>query len=142
LDSAIGGPSKKLRDTDNRRRTIYATISRSDLDRMLQLFDFPDPNVHSALRSLTITPLQKLFVMNSPFMLQNAESLAARLSESSENTREKIARAYAMLFARDPTQQELQLAVAFLGRKESRALSRWRQYAQVLLASNELMYVD
>ena len=47
LDPAIGGPSVSLDAPSNRRRTLYAAISRHDLAWMLRLFDFPDPNITS-----------------------------------------------------------------------------------------------
>ena len=52
---------------------IHAEISRLEVNRLLALFDFPDPNVHSAGRVETTTPLQKLFVLNSPFMIRQAQ---------------------------------------------------------------------
>ncbi len=33
-------------------------------------FDYPDANVHAEKRSVTITPMQKLFMLNSPFMVE------------------------------------------------------------------------
>ena len=52
--------------------------------------------------------------------------------------------AYRVAFDRTPTKREKDLALAFLkvpqGKDEK--LTRWQQYAQVLLASNEMMYVD
>jgi len=145
LDLKVGGPSVNLKKADNRRRTIYAQISRSDLDRTLQIFDFPDPNVHSARRALTTTALQKLFVMNSPFMAKQAEMLAARLTKSDGNHAAQVRTAYALLFARQPSEEELKLAVDFLTETlsaEKSEMSRWQQYAQILLASNELRYTD
>ncbi len=44
FDPAMGGPSLNLNDGNNRRRTLYAAVSRHDLNSTLRLFDFPDPN--------------------------------------------------------------------------------------------------
>ena len=65
---------------DNRRRTLYAPVSRHDLDGLLRLFDFPDPNITSDERTVTTVPLQQLFVLNSEFMVRQAKALAARLT--------------------------------------------------------------
>ena len=51
---------------------------------MLALFDFPDPNIHADHRVETTTPLQKLFVMNSPFMVREAEDLAKFLASRTD----------------------------------------------------------
>ncbi|HUQ68678.1 MAG TPA: PSD1 and planctomycete cytochrome C domain-containing protein, partial [Planctomycetaceae bacterium] len=75
LDSAVGGASMDPHEPDARRRTVYSRVSRLELNALLARFDFPDPNVHSDGRTETTTPLQKLFVLNSPFMQRQAESL-------------------------------------------------------------------
>ena len=46
-----------------------------------------------------------------------------------------------MLF-RSPEREEMKLALEFLRKPESNGLTRWERYAQMLLASNEMMYVD
>ena len=78
LEDHVGGASIDPTDPEETRRTVYAAVSRLDLNPMLALFDFPDPNAHSERRARTTTPLQKLFVLNSPFMLRQAEALADR----------------------------------------------------------------
>ena len=48
-------------------------------------------------------------------------------------------RAYLLLFARPATDEEIKLAVEFLTPTSEAA---WQQYAQVLLGSNEFLFVD
>jgi Protein of unknown function (DUF1553)/Protein of unknown function (DUF1549) len=140
LDGPIGGPSMEPEKPDETRRTVYSQVSRFDLDPMLSLFDFPDPNAHSARRAETVTPLQKLFVMNSPFMLRQAECLVERLSREAGATNDaRVERAYRLLFGREPGDEERRLAMEFLN---SPAENSWVQYAQVLLASNEFLMLD
>src|SRR2546422_3637538 len=92
---AGGGKSLELDDPANRRRTVYARISRLKLNDLLMQFDYPDANVHAEKRSVTTTALQKLFVLNSPFMLSQAKALAARLtSKPQESNRARVDRAY------------------------------------------------
>ncbi len=47
------------------------------MSSLLKTYDFPDPMQTAGGRELTITPLQQLFVMNSPFMHEAAVALAA-----------------------------------------------------------------
>ena len=146
LDPAIGGPSASLAAPENRRRTLYGAVSRHDLDGLLRLFDFPDPNITSDKRTVTTVPLQQLFVLNSPFLERQAEALAARLTaDSAEPDASRIQRAYKLLFGRAPSEAEVALGTAFLGRLGERAKgepSRWEQYAQALLGSNEFTFLD
>jgi hypothetical protein len=144
LDARMGGPSSELSDVNHRRRTIYGTVHRRELDQMLGMHDFPDPNSHSPVRQSTTTPLQQLFVLNSPFMTQQSGALATRLTASNE-AETRVHDAYQLLYARDPTNVEVRLAMEFLtsGNPEKRTPEqRWQQYFQVLLGGNEFLFID
>jgi hypothetical protein len=138
-----GGKSMELDDPKNLKRTLYARISRLKLNDVLMQFDYPDANVHAEFRSVTNTPAQKLFMLNSPFMLAQAKALAARLAEEAPGGDEaRVRHAYHLVFARDPDASELRLAIEFVNGPAAEGVSRWEQYAQALLASNEALYVD
>jgi hypothetical protein len=137
LDRHPGGPPLDLGQPANRRRTLYGTVKRRELNDILRLYDFPDPTIHSPARIPTTTPLQGLFVLNSPFMRRQAEALVRRLrAEAPASDEARIRRAYALLFGRAPTRAELRLGLGFV--KEA----PWEEYAQVLLGSGEFAVVD
>ncbi|TWT59058.1 Planctomycete cytochrome C [Thalassoglobus neptunius] len=136
LESAIGGPSMEPDSLEELRRTVYSVRSRFELNPLLAMFDFPDPNAHSARRVETTTPLQKLFVLNSPFMVAQADKFQQRILNSAETEEEQIDLAYQILFHRKPEPDEKDLAQKFL------ATADWTQFAQVLLASNEFLIID
>src|SRR5258708_12112625 len=46
LDAAVGGPSIDLDAADNPRRTVYGRVTRSNLNTLLRLDDFPDATPH------------------------------------------------------------------------------------------------
>jgi hypothetical protein len=144
LDPKFGGPTFDLRDPNAKRRTVYAKISRHELDGLLRLFDFPDANVTADKRVVTTVPQQQLFALNSEFMVAQAKALAARVEKLGTTDEERIAAAHWILFGRAPEKAENDLALRFLKlpTKPDDKLTRWQQYAQVLLASNEMMYVD
>jgi Protein of unknown function (DUF1553) len=92
---------------------------------------------------VTTTPMQKLFLMNSPFMQKSAAALATRLHAASPGDEDaRITFAYRLLFSRDPDEDERALARRFLDTSGNPEMPRWEQYAQLLLASNEMLYVD
>lgn len=145
LDRSFGGPSTNLADSNNVRRTVYAKISRHELDNLLRLFDFPDANITSSKRSETTVPQQQLFVLNSPFMIIQAKAFAARLHrEAPENDEARMRLAFKLAYGRPPEDVELQLGAAYLSASPNveNKLSFWESYAQVLLGSNEFMYLD
>jgi hypothetical protein len=138
LDGEPGGRSMELDDPKNFRRTVYARISRLQLNALLMAMDYPDANVHAEKRATTTTAMQKLFQMNSEFMMQRANSLALRM----DSLKGRIRNIYWEVFNREPDVDELKLAENFLSQPTTGKLTRWQEYAQALLMSNELMYVD
>lgn len=142
LDRTVGGAPGDLGGLENVRRTIYGEIDRRDVEPLLRLYDFPDPDVHSPKRVSTISPLQQLFVLNGEFMRKQSEEMVKRL-EAAENTVEaRIQLAYRHLFAREATPEEIATGVEFLSTSGEDQAELWNQYAQVLLGSNEFQFVD
>jgi hypothetical protein len=148
LDPALGGPSSDLAQANNRRRTLYGHISRHQLNDVLRLFDFPDPNITSDRRSVTTVPLQQLFVLNSDFLTQQAKTLAARVqrefdsADATVRDTERIKQAYVLLYGRPPAEREVALGLAFLSAPAAGMLSAWEEYCLALLGANEFAYVD
>jgi hypothetical protein len=139
----VGGKSLELDDPANARRTVYARISRLKLNDLLMQMDYPDANVHAERRSVTTTAMQKLFVLNSSWMLNRSRALAARVRhEAPGDIAQGIGGLYRALYNREPAREEMALAREFLVKPESGEMSRWAQYCQLLLASNEMLYVD
>ena len=137
LDLQQGGPAVRL-GKDNSRRTVYAYVSRRQLDPMLALFDFPNPNGTSEQRLQTTVPLQKLFFMNSPFVMDQSSALTARIAAGASNEDQRITETYRRVLQREPTPEERKLAHEFLrGNPGS-----WPEYTQVLLSSNEFTYLN
>jgi len=127
LDRTIGGPAAKL-DDKNRRRTVYGFVSRRKLDPMLALFDFPNPVETSEKRVETNVPLQRLFLLNSPLVMEASKALAAQVKTVDD--------VYQRLFARAATPAERQLGEEFT------AGGKWPEYVQTLLATDEFLYVQ
>lgn len=145
LSPTLGGPSSEL-DAGNSRRTVYGKVSRFKLNSTLDLFDFPNPSITSEQRNVTHVPLQKLFFLNSDVIAKQSALLAERLNmQSANDDRSKIQRAYQLCFGRDASEAEVQLGLEFLRKKADKpvaGISPWQQYSQVLLSSNEFVFVD
>jgi hypothetical protein len=145
LNLERGGAPVDLGDAGNRRRTLYGTIRRRELNDLLRLHDFPDPTIHNPGRIPTTTPLQQLFTLNSPFVQQQAAALVRRLkNEVPAGTEARVRRGYLLLYGRAATEGQVKLAVEFLtgGKGDTVSDAAWEQYAAVLLGSNEFLFVD
>src|SRR5262249_37452650 len=93
-DQSFRGTTGELSNGANRRRTVYCKVSRHELNGLLRMFDFPDPNITSERRTETTVPQQQLFVLNSPFFIGQAKSLAARVAVEEKTDLARVRRAY------------------------------------------------
>ena len=137
-----------LQDPNNRRRTIYGSVDRRNLDKMLLLHDFPDPASHSPGREPTTTPVQQLFALNSAFVMQQATRLHERLNGLKlkagglDDVEPRVQRVHEWLFARPASKRSLRWAREFLLEDGVADRESWIQYLHALLASNEFAFVD
>jgi hypothetical protein len=137
----MGGPALAIGDPHNLRRSLYGASDRQDMDPMLRIHDVPDPGAHAPWRPETITPLQGLFALNSPFITTQAAAIGTRLAQAPAGAAERIAGIYKDLFQRAPTADEAALSLNFLLGHEADA-EAWSEYAQALLAGNEMLFID
>ena len=151
LNSERGGPSFLLQkkggggsyiyealDNDGPsvwRRAVYRFVVRGGGRIFMDSFDCPDPSVATPQRSNSNTPVQALTLLNNGFVLRQAERMAERLrNEAGAEPKAQVSRAYALLYGRAPSDNELRAGVAFLSQHSLPA------YARVLFNTNEFLY--
>ena len=79
LDETMGGPSVPLTDAPfPTRRAVYGFIERQNLPAFFRTFDFANPNTHTPERPQTTSPQQALFLLNSPYAMEQSIKLAER----------------------------------------------------------------
>ncbi|MBP3960821.1 PSD1 domain-containing protein [Gemmata sp. G18] len=145
LDLTQGGkPIDLFKAPFSTRRTVYGLIDRTNMPGTFRAFDFASPDTHSPQRFQTTVPQQALFLLNSPFAQEQAKALAERKEIADAKTpQEKVTALYRVALSRNPTTEEIALAVEFVtGDDAKSAFGRWPQLAQVLLLSNEFAFVD
>ncbi len=113
LDGTVGGRSVDLFATPlTPRRAVYGFVDRQNLPGTLRSFDFASPDTHSPQRFVTTVPQQALFLMNSPFIAEQAKALAKRIEATEPG--ERITEMYHFAVGRAPTPEELLLAKEFV----------------------------
>ncbi|MEO1859936.1 MAG: DUF1549 and DUF1553 domain-containing protein [Verrucomicrobiales bacterium] len=135
-----GNESSLISNQKNLRRTVYSKISRKELDHYLALFDYPDANIHSSSRDETVTPSQKLYFLNSSFVL--ARSSAVALALVTEDKASSIEKIYRRILSRPPSMEELSNAMEFIRSGKEKEKERWSGLAQNLIISNEFIFRD
>jgi hypothetical protein len=141
LDPTSGGPSVDIFKQGNRRRSLYAFIDRQNLPGIIRTFDVAIPDTHSPMRFTTTVPQQTLFFMNSVFVANQVDAFFQQESiRSITDSSERIHRCYQKILAREASEQELNLALNYLGNKPSD--NTWKQWIHALLMTNEFIFVD
>ena len=118
------------------RRMIYVTKVRQEQDATFGIFDCPDGAQVIPRRSRSTTPLQALNLLNSKFMIQQAEILAKRLAEEAgDDPEDQVGRAFELTFARTPDADELADSVEFI--KQYDLFS----FCRAMFNANEFLFI-
>jgi hypothetical protein len=93
--------------------------------------------------------------MNDPFIAENAAHFAKRVVREGADETQRIARAYALAFQREPTTAEMKMCEAHIeaARTKIHAANHgaeclaatsgdWQSLTRALLRTNEFLYVD
>ena len=149
LDGSIGGRPVNLTDGSlNYRRTVYGLVDRQNLPGLFRAFDFPVPDQCIERRPHTSVPQQALFALNSPFVMELARALAGNAEISAAATpAQRVDGLFRRVLGRHPTQSESASALRFveaagIDAQTDKSLTPWEQFAQVLLISNEAVFLD
>ena len=119
------------------RRAIYAHTVRMEKDATFGVFDCPDGGRAAPRRARSTNALQALSLLNSPFIVQQAELFAERIErDAAGSTVEQIQRAFSLAFQRPPDGPELAAAVALVDTHGLPALCR------ALLNASEFLFVS
>lgn len=176
LDRTLGGASVRPGTREEfhyeyagTRRTLYLPVFRAALYELLEVFDFPDPNLVVGRRARTTLPAQALLLMNSPFVMEEAQHAALWLLERESCDEQRLEAAYLAAVGRPPTEAERHRVADFLSASEAalpqstlaqqvvpqpaqeadraadlhhRQLEAWTAVCQVLMASLDFRYLE
>jgi hypothetical protein len=152
---------------DSRHRSIYLPQPRGKRPELFELFDAPDPKLVAGQREVTTVPPQSLYLLNSPYVLEQARSAADRLlAEPLADDPARIDRAFQLALGRPATPSDLTAVRGFFERftaaeSESAAVQvqrgkgtkaidlgdtprrrAWVMFCQLLIASPEFRYIQ
>jgi hypothetical protein len=138
---------------DTNRRSVYVMQQRLKKHPFFEVFDGADSNATTDGRAQSVTPVQALFLMNSPFMHEQSDRFAVRVGMAYDTLRERLDYAFRLAYGRAPRLEEIREAQQFLRqtRLELQAsgapVDQLNQkslasYLRVVMSSNEFLYVD
>ena len=115
---------------------IYMTKVRQEQESVFGAFDCPDASQVAPKRSRSTTPLQAFNLLNSTFVMQQADLFAKRLEkESPEIDTRRAALAFRLAFGRAATTKEASGALAFATEHG------WPALCRALLNANEFVFI-
>ena len=136
---------------DSNHRSVYLMVQRNRRHPFLALFDAADPNQSVAARQPTTTPTQALFLMNSPFVHEQAKCFASRIATEPGDDLARTQWAFETAHCRVPEKSVVNDAVAFVSAYRKKRVGRndeendvaaWSALARVLLTSNAFLFID
>jgi hypothetical protein len=151
LDRRMGGPgfdlfmpngnyvkvytSKQKFGPEEFRRMVYQEKPRMQLDDTFGAFDCPDAGQVAPKRNVSTTPLQALNLLNSTFIIQQANFLSQRLETEAGTEDARVARAFELAFGRQASGDEIRRGVELAKAEGLPILCR------ALFNANEFLYV-
>src|SRR5262249_32175892 len=131
-------------------RSIYLPLLRGLTPRALEVFDFAEQGLVTGSRDTTTVAPQALYLLNDPFVRQQAQVLAQRLLGKGTDDPERLRLAFRLTLGRAAAGKESERARSYLADYEAATrkegvndprTAAWASFSQALLASAEFRYV-
>ena len=152
------GPEQAFHPDKTRRRTVYVLVIRNKLPSMMRLFDFVDSLTSCPKRTDSNTSLQALYMLNSENLRERSRSFARYLlDDKNYDDRGRVKRAYRITLTREPTPEELDQALQYVGNYPHQGqnsdsdrqvdarqsqVDAWQSFCRVLMTSNEFNFAN
>lgn len=124
------------------RRSVYLPAFRNSIPEIFEAFDFADPSVGTGRRNVSTVAPQALFMLNHPWVAEQAGHAADRLLADSSGLDDaaRLRRVYRLAVGREPTGGEQRIALEFIGKEGKR--EAWMQVIQAVFGSVDFRYLD
>ncbi|MGH7959139.1 MAG: PSD1 and planctomycete cytochrome C domain-containing protein [Opitutaceae bacterium] len=139
----------KLSPAQLARRTLYLPVyhrTQPQYADLLNLFDFPLPVESTGARRTTAVPTQSLYLLNAPFLKEQAKLLATRLLAETGDEVRRIERLWLLVCGQPPTAAEREAVnaslQAWLGEEPTAARRKeaWSRVCHSVLSSNAFLF--
>ena len=126
-------------------RSVYVPSFRNTMLDLFEVFDVANPNVVTGKRTNSLRPAQSLYMLNSPFVMDQAQKAAATFLKSSSfqpgDASRSVHNAWRICLGRGPSSAELTAALQTVGEQPDSELA-WSTLFHSLFASVDFRYVD
>jgi hypothetical protein len=122
------------------RRSVYTPAFRNKRLELFEAFDFGDINSSVGQRNVSTVAPQALYLLNHPFVVEQAQAAAERTLAQAGSNDERITAAFERTLGRAPSTRELEKCRQFLGSESS--LEQWAEFQQTLFDCLDFRYIE
>ena len=123
------------------RRSVYTPAFRNRRHELFEIFDFADINATAGRRHTSTIAPQALFMMNHPFVHEQARKAAERLLASGEDDAARLDRAFLAALGRKPRENE-RIALMPVSTAGSDRPEAWKQVMLALFGSLDFRHLE
>ncbi len=136
-------PSTVKEDYDyqhsNRYRTVYGPWFRNAVPELYKEFDGPNTSFSMGARNISTTAPQALVLLNSPWIEERCQKIAARTLEETKDPITIVGKLYRFILHRSPSVGEQQIAIEILGSVDVSSVS---SLTKQLIASLDFRLIE
>jgi hypothetical protein len=129
--------------------SVYVPFFRNSMLETFEVFDIANPNLVTGRRTTSTLPSQALYLLNSPFILEQsrlaADNFLSTQSGDSGTSELMVTQAWQITLGRQPSGEELETVLQFLQSEPDspdNSVGRWTSVFQALFASMDFRYLD
>ncbi|WP_157447487.1 DUF1553 domain-containing protein [Chthoniobacter flavus] len=122
------------------RRSVYTPAFRNKRLELFEAFDFGDINSSVGQRNVSTVAPQALYLLNHPFVVEQASAAAERTLANAGSNDERIVAVFRRSLGRTPSAGELEKCRRFLGAEPS--LEQWAELQHTLFDCLDFRYID
>ncbi len=137
-------------DYPTNKRSVYLMQQRIRKHPFLSTFDGPDTNATTAVRPVSQTPLQALWMMNAQFAHEQSLELAKRVTREFADESARLSYASELALGRPAEPDEIKAAQEYLTQLQDALKPTGEQpdeaalasYCRVLIGTNEIVFIE
>jgi len=128
-----------------RGRSVYVPVLRNSMLDLFGIFNVANPNLVTGQRNRSVLPAQALYLLNSAFVMEQAEKTAHSFLEEHRDVDDPevlIREACRRVLSRDATADEIARIHAYLRTTDTVSPEAWTTVFHSLFASIDFRYLD
>jgi hypothetical protein len=126
-------------------RSVFVPAFRNTLLDLFEIFDGANPNIVSGKRSRSTRPAQALYMLNSPFVMEQAQLAARRFVTTdafdADRPDRSVRNAWRICTGRLPTDEESATVLAVVNARPG-SVEVWSEVFHALFASVDFRYLE